>query len=344
MTLEYLERLGLETRGERWLARDGDELRNVVICDDDDDPHWRAELVAETRRWVGWSHDRVFRIYEIDDGRLVRILTDDERGPRFARAAQALAEAPADREAWVVTELIAIARGLAAMAAHAPGFVHRRANDEHLIVAPDGRTCLVAPIAFVSTSRLRNYVGRGQVVTGLRWLAPEQAHGREVSPATDVYQLALTLQTALTGRHPVTGDSDFALLTAIAEGNLAPPPVTTDPRLAAAIARGLARAPGDRFPDPAAFADALAACTLSGDLAAATARIVAARPLPQLAPRASVGVVGERCARRWDDLAPTSDASTRHCDHCQLDVVRVTSIAAVIPLLGRRCVAFTDGD
>lgn len=344
MSLEYLERLGLETRGERWLARDGDELRNIVIHHEDDDPEWLDELVAQTQRWVGWSHDRVIPIHALDAARPVRITTGDERGPHLVRAAQALADVPADRETWVVSEIIEIARALTAMAAHAPGFVHRRANDESLIIGPDGRARLVAPIAFVNTSRLRNYVGRGHVVTGLRWLAPEQVLGHEVSPATDVYQLAVTLHAALTGRHPVTADSDFALLTAIREGRLAPPPVTTDPRLAAALVRGVARTPADRFPDPAAFADALAACTLSGDLPSATARIVAGRPRPQLAPRESIGVVGNRCARRWEDLAPTADASTRHCDQCQLEVVRVTSIAAVIPLLGRRCVAFSDGD
>ena len=45
----------------------------------------------------------------------------------------------------------------------------------------------------------------GDVVGTLAYMAPEQAEGLRVTPAADVYSLALTLYEAWTGVNPVRG-------------------------------------------------------------------------------------------------------------------------------------------
>jgi len=49
----------------------------------------------------------------------------------------------------------------------------------------------------------------------------------------------------------------------------------------------------------------------------------------------------------WDQLRPTGSDEVRHCTSCEQgeqEVVRVTSLAAVVSLTGRRCVSYTGGD
>jgi hypothetical protein len=340
-SLEYLERLEVEPRGERWLAREGEALRNIVVHRDED-PDWLDGIAEGTQPWVGWEHPHVIPIYRLARYPRLTLVTGDERGSSFVRSARALPVGDRGREAWCVTQIAAIARAVAAMARHVPEFVHRRACDENIVIGATGRARLRAPVAFVAAGPLPGYLGRGHALVGARWLAPEQVRGKHASPQTDVFQLASTLYAALTGAHPVTGRGDFELLEAIADGPPPPPPATTDPRLGDLIVRALARDRATRPASPALFADELAACDLDGDLDAARAQIAAARPVPHLAPRESVGVVGDRCPRRWDDLHASDDPSVRHCDFCALDVVRVRSIDALLPLLGRRCVAFSD--
>ena len=65
------------------------------------------------------------------------------------------------------------------------------------------------------------------------------------------------------------------------------------------------------------------------------------RPDVRPAPHASELIVGNRCAKQWDELTQTP--TLRHCGQCQHDVVQVRSIAALVPLLGKRCVSFKDG-
>jgi hypothetical protein len=110
------------------------------------------------------------------------------------------------------------------------------------------------------------------------------------------------------------------------------------------IARGLEKDPARRYPDPGTFAGELWRCVpdaaeldecVSDRIAAWWPTAEPARP-----PRA---IPGERCQMAWAQLHPTGVDDVRHCTSCRQDVVRVTSLAAVVSLAGRRCVAYTGG-
>jgi serine/threonine-protein kinase len=90
-------------------------------------------------------------------------------------------------------------------------------------------------------------------------MSPEQARGEGISPASDVYGVGVVLYELLSGRPPFTGNS--AVEVAVRHLNDPPPPLpeSVPPELAAVVDRALAKEPGDRFPDGAAMADALAA-------------------------------------------------------------------------------------
>jgi hypothetical protein len=95
------------------------------------------------------------------------------------------------------------------------------------------------------------------------YLAPEQASGKPVSPATDVYSLGVVLWELLAGDVPFSGENFVAV--ALRHVNELPPDLRTvrpdvSPRLAAAVERALAKDPAQRFPSMAALAAELRAC------------------------------------------------------------------------------------
>jgi serine/threonine-protein kinase len=108
----------------------------------------------------------------------------------------------------------------------------------------------------------------GTVLGTSEYLAPEQASGEPVSPATDEYSLGVVLWELLTGEVPFTGDNFVAV--ALRHVN-EPPPRLLDrrpdlpPRLAAAVERALAKDPASRFPSMSALAAELRACLAEVD-------------------------------------------------------------------------------
>jgi serine/threonine-protein kinase len=103
----------------------------------------------------------------------------------------------------------------------------------------------------------------GTVLGTGEYLAPEQASGKPVSPATDVYSLGVVLWELLAGDVPFTGENFVAV--ALHHVNDPPPRLRerrpdVSPRLDAAVDRALAKDPARRFHSMAAFAKELRAC------------------------------------------------------------------------------------
>jgi hypothetical protein len=163
-----------------------------------------------------------------------------------------------------------------------------------------------------------------------------------------VFSLAGNLAYAITGRPPFAAETELASLMAIVRG---PPPViaTVTAGLDQVFARAFANDPTARYSEVAAFADALRTCVPDAAEydACLSDRIAAWWPA---APPAQRGVdpdagdlLGDRCQMAWDQLIPTADEDLRACGGCGQTVVRVRSVEAVLPLVGRRCVYVPRG-
>ncbi|MBX3469281.1 MAG: serine/threonine protein kinase [Planctomycetes bacterium] len=160
------------------------------------------------------------------------------------------------------------ARGLVALGA--AGLVHRDIKPENIFVAPDG----AAKLGDLGLARRQAGDDRltqtGAVVGTPCYMAPEQARGETALDArADVYGLAATLYRLLAGARPFAGGSVPSILHRIVSEpapdvrQLAP---EVTPATAALLARAMAKDPGRRHPDAAAFlADVEAALAAARD-------------------------------------------------------------------------------
>ncbi len=100
---------------------------------------------------------------------------------------------------------------------------------------------------------------RGLILGTPLYMSPEQATGRNVGPASDLYSLGVVLYKMLSGRTPFPGRDPIAVLAA--HRRQPPPPLPAaagaPKRLAEVIARALAKQPEDRFASAAEMAEAL---------------------------------------------------------------------------------------
>jgi len=179
---------------------------------------------------------------------------------------------------------IAVADGLAF--AHASGLVHRDVKPQNILVDRDGEV-KVTDFGIARSLHVDHGVTQTGAVLGTSaYLSPEQAAGKAVTPATDVYSLGIVLWELLTGDVPFPGDNFVAV--ALRHINEEPPDLCdvrpdVPSRLAAAVARALAKAPERRFPSMDAFADELRQCLAELDHADSELTLVG-MPSPEPAP------------------------------------------------------------
>lgn len=151
--------------------------------------------------------------------------------------------------------------------AHQHGVVHRDLKPDNVfLVKRRGKDHFVKLVDF-GIAKLRDappgakHTVAGMIVGTPEYMAPEQCDERAVDARTDLYALGIMAYEMTTGRLPFGGRSINQLLLAHLNEHPEPPRKLNGdipPALEAAILRALAKDPGDRHPDLAAFAAALA--------------------------------------------------------------------------------------
>ena len=136
------------------------------------------------------------------------------------------------------------------------GIVHRDFKSANVLLTRgrSGERAVVTDFglarAAAGTGLEASVTATGDIVGTPAYMSPEQAEGRPVGPAADVYALGVVLYEMVTGRWPFAGDTAISMV--LKRLTEAPPSPRLhvpdlDPRWEAVIMRCLERRPEDRF-------------------------------------------------------------------------------------------------
>jgi hypothetical protein len=144
-----------------------------------DDREFRTRFLREARIAARLDHPNLVRTYDVTQ-------VDD-------RPAIVMELLPGETLAGGLLTRGEAAQVAAALAhAHAQGVVHRDLKPGNLLRAADG-TVKIADFGIARAAEETMVTQAGTVLGTLRYLAPEQAEGRPVGPAADVYSLGVLL-------------------------------------------------------------------------------------------------------------------------------------------------------
>jgi serine/threonine protein kinase len=231
-------------------------IRLSDISTPDEMERLRERLMREARSAGILSNPHIVTIYDIgQEGEIAFIAMEFVSGPTLESLMKR--PEPPDRK-LVLTVLRDTA--VALDYAHTKGIIHRDIKPANIMVRDDG---VVKITDFGVAKIVSQQITQADIVLGTpSYMSPEQIESRELDGRSDQWALAVMAYELLTGEKPFHADSLPALLFRIVKEN-PPPPQNINPALRPEIERiinkGLAKAPGERYPTCLAFASALAA-------------------------------------------------------------------------------------
>ncbi len=282
-----IEEVGQGGMGTVYAAEDTKLGRKVALKvlkpDVASDEERVQRFVREAQAASAINHPNIATIYEIDevDGTTFIAMEFVEGGT--LRDRMAVGALPFPEISEIATQ-IAQALGNA----HALGIVHRDIKPENISVRPDGLikildfglAKLLPAATDADSTQAASLTAEGVIMGTARYMAPEQARGKPVDAAADVFSVGAILYEMATGKHAFPGDNHFEILYAVV--NTPPAPIPEELGLPRAfhelVARSLAKSTADRYPDCEALARDLAEITGSTPRAALATGAVPAQP------------------------------------------------------------------
>ncbi len=193
---ELKERLGAGSRATVWRAFDHQLHRDVTLKIRPAGGKDNEELLAEARTLLGLRPHAGLPMVRDDffAGDSYVLVMDRVEGQTLARLVAERGD-PGLAPSAALAYLKELAKAIDHLHAHRPPVVHGDVNPANATVTADGRVVLV-DLGMVGMRARSDTAG---------YVAPEVAAGEQATPAADIYGLAATARTLLSGAPPATG-------------------------------------------------------------------------------------------------------------------------------------------
>ncbi len=256
---ELVEELGEGGMGVVWRARDSKTGADVAvkIMKDISDAESLDLFTKEWKTLSDLSHPNIVDVRDVD------VLREgDEQKPFFvmpllrgATLADLIRNSSERLTCSRVVEIFSqVCRGL--QAAHNRGLIHRDLKPSNIFVMEDD-TAKIIDFGVVHLAGSQSATGQKGT---FQYMSPEQIQMKEITPASDIFALGVSLYEALTGRKPFARQTVDETIHAVLK--LIPPPVSElNPAIPTAISqvvhKCIAKQPVNRFSSARELADFL---------------------------------------------------------------------------------------
>ncbi len=208
------------------------------------DPGFVARFRQEAQAAANLSHPSIVNIYDWGrDDEVYYIIMEYVRGTDLKEVVEeqgALDPMKAAAYASQVCSALAVAHGY--------DIIHRDIKPHNIVLAPDGSVKVMDfGIARAGNTTMTQ---TGSVLGTAHYVSPEQAQGRALGPASDLYSLGIVLYELTTGKLPFDADTPVAVaLKQVNEEPVPPRQLNPDipPALEAVIMRALQKDPSARY-------------------------------------------------------------------------------------------------
>jgi serine/threonine protein kinase len=262
--------IGRGGMGQVYEAEDLELHKRVALKTINDDLAADPVMIARLKREVSTAHQvthpNVCRIFDFGYHRRV-----GEDGPSLVFITMELLSGESlaqrlERGQFSTEDALPIVRQLtsALAAAHSAGIIHRDLKSDNIMLlnGPEGVRAVITDFGLARTALDGDaqLSSSGALIGTVAYMAPEQALGEPVTPASDIYAFGIVLFEMLTGQLPFAGKSPLA--TALDRLRREPPsPRALAPEIGAVwdsvILKCLAQSPAHRFRDAQEIVTAL---------------------------------------------------------------------------------------
>src|SRR3989441_9930477 len=233
---EILAPLGAGGMGEVYKARDTRLDRMVAIKVSREQFSERFE--REARAVAALNHPHICQLYDVGPNYLVMELVG---GPPLQ------GPLPVEKAVEYAGQILD-----ALDAAHHKSITHRDLKPANILVTKQGIKLLdfglakqSAPLTEADATLTAALTGKGQILGTLQYMSPEQLHGQEADPGSDLFAFGCVLYEMLTGKRAFEGQSAASVIAAILERE--PAPLAEAPPLERVVKKCLAKDPDQRF-------------------------------------------------------------------------------------------------
>jgi serine/threonine protein kinase len=233
---EILALIGAGGMGEVYKARDTrlDRLVAVKVSRE----QFSERFEREARAVAALNHPHICQLYDVGPNYLVM---------EFVEGAPLKGPLPIEKAVEYAGQIL---DGLDA--AHRKGITHRDLKPANILVTKQGIKLLdfglakqSAPLTESDATLTAALTGKGQILGTLQYMSPEQLHGQEADPRSDLFSFGCVLYEMLTGKRAFEGQSAASVIAAILERE--PAPLEVAPPLERVVGRSLVKDPDQRF-------------------------------------------------------------------------------------------------